>query len=700
MKNEILEGLNPAQQEAVLHLDSPLLVIAGAGSGKTRVITHKIAYIIAKYGYSPGNILAVTFTNRAANEMKERVKALTGIDPHKFQISTFHALGLRILREAGQALGFDGSWQVIDDYDQQKIVSRIIKDEFSHFNDSTADKVCKKIGQAKMNLIYPNNPEFLVQKGFSRDEARIFARYFDFQQKNKCWDYDDLISLPVKLLQAHGEWREKLAERFLYVLVDEFQDTNPNQYDLVKAITGRRPGITAVGDDDQAIYSWRGASIRFLLDFEHDFPGSRLIKLEQNYRSTQQVLDFANNLIVKNTARRPKVMRAQKIGNPVFVLVTGSKEDEAEKAADLIIKLKESRPDLLPVAVLYRTNAQSLNFETEFHKRDIAFKIIKGQPFFERKEIKDSLALLKLTLNPADDASFLRVVESLPVGVGEKTLESLKKLSTDKGLALFDSLREYMPEKFKPNGFLAQLGDFQKKIEEYPLSEILQTLLDKSGFLENLREKAEENRLLNIQELLDFIRKWEEENPGRDFSALFDRIYLDTTHENGQKGQKKTSVFLLTMHNAKGLEFPTVIVAGINSAYMPMFMRKETEEIEEERRLFYVASTRASSQLIISTGSSNPSNFLASIKPSLYMKAYSMESVSEFLAPADRRDERRPGREREVPPSSRADERYIEHPVFGRGKIVKGLDKNKYIIYFIDRGEKVIDTAIVPVTFL
>ncbi len=699
MKSDILAGLNPNQREAVLYFESPLLIIAGAGSGKTKVITHKIAYLIEVRKYSPVNLLGVTFTNKAANEMKERAGALTGIDSRKLQISTFHALGLKILRESGHILGFDAEWQVIDDLEQRKIIERIIKEKFNHYTRDKADNLIKKINGSKMNLLYANNPDFLMQKGFCSDEVKIYSQYHEYQKKNKFWDYEDLVSLPVKLLETYQDVRKRYADRFKYMLVDEFQDTNPNQYQLIKAVAGEHKNITVVGDDDQAIYSWRGASMRFLFDFEHDFPATHIIKLEQNHRSTQQVLDFANNLIKNNTLRRPKSMWTKKTGRPVFIFHTRSKEDEAEKAAELILALKQTNPEIFPLAILYRINSQSLTFETEFLKRNIDFKILKGQPFFERKEIKDSLALLKLAFNLNDNASFLRMIDFLPLGIGARTLESLNEISAQEGLSLFLALKEGMPDKFKANKIFAKILAFNQGAKEYLFSEILDTLLKESGYIESLENRKEDDRLLNIQELSEFIKKWEAGNPAASFSLLLDRISLDT--ETGAKQNKDaTSVYMLTMHNAKGLEFPTVFVAGVNSSYLPFFMRNEVEEIEEERRLFYVASTRASKQLIVSTGSQKPSTFLSNVGTPFYTTVYSVEAVIDHLTPLSKRIEENEDLEHFGTLGQVVEERFVQHRVFGRGKIIKVIDDHKYVVHFLDKGEKIIDTSIVPVEFL
>ncbi len=686
MPADILAGLNPEQREAVLHLDSPLLIVAGAGSGKTRVITHKIAHLVLEKGLAPHEVLAVTFTNKAAGEMRVRVEALTGIASHLFPISTFHALGLRILRESGGALGFDSQWQVIDDDEQRRLFERLLKEKFPHLG-KDGDAVLRKIGLAKMGLHYPNNGEFLRQKGFSEEEISIFAHYHAAQQQNKLWDYEDLISFAVILLRDHDEVRAKYQRRFHYLLVDEFQDTNPNQYELIKLLSGDRSRITVVGDDDQAIYSWRGASVRFLSDFERDFPGARIIKLEQNYRSTPEILNFANLLISQNTMRKSKRMWSDtQSSHPVFVLRSRSKEEEAEEIARLVNRLRDANPGLFPLAVLYRINSQSLALETEFIKQRISFRILKGLRFFERKEIRDALALLRLALNPSDDLAFLRIVEFLPLGVGSRTLETLKALANERSLPLFAALEAHLGDKFGAKPLFPLLRDLGRGKDELQVAELLSKLLQASGYLEILEEKGEEERLLNLAELREFIGKWQAENPDAPFSDLLDRMTLETQES---RGGEKTQVFLLTMHNAKGLEFPTVIVSGVNSAYMPFFLRKERDEIEEERRLFYVASTRASRLLVISTASDRPSFFLQQVSSASYLPVYSFREIVDGIFPCAPQ-----------PATPRDDGRFIVHPIFGRGRIVEKISQSKYLIHFTEKGDKLIDTSVVQVEFV
>lgn len=688
MGNKLFENLNPDQKEAILLFDSPLLIIAGAGSGKTKVITHKIAYLVQKEVYSPFNLLGVTFTNRAANEMKNRIKSLTGIDSNLFNISTFHSLGLRILRESGDALGFDGEWQIIDDRDQKKIIENIIKENFNYFTNDMRESIRLKINSSKMNLGYPNNTDSLYDKGFDDDEIKIFSLYYKFQKENKVWDYEDLISFAVKLLQSHENIKLKYNMKFKYVVVDEFQDTNPNQYELIKLIAQKNNKITVVGDEDQAIYSWRGASIRFLLDFENDFPGTKIVKLEQNYRSTQQILDFANNLINKNLYRRKKSMwTKKKNGNIVYVLNSTSKEDEAEKVADLIIKLNQIKPEILPVAILYRINSQSLAFESEFLKRNIKFKIIKGIKFFDRKEVKDSIALLKLSININDNISFIRIMDFLPLGIGSKSLDLLSKKSREQNLSLFATLKRYYPDKFNAKTLFKKVFDINKNKKKFSFSEILQLVLDHANYIDFLKSKGEESKVLNIKELIAFIKKWELMNKKGEFSDLLDTISLNS---NEKKEKIKEKAYLLTMHNAKGMEFKTVIVAGVNSSYMPFFLRKGRSEIEEERRLFYVASTRAVNQLIISLGSERPSRFLFDTNYRLYKSVYSTDEFIHYIS----------HKEIAVTEVPKQEEKYIEHPIFGKGKIINKINSEKYLIDFANKGEEIIDTSIVKINFL
>ena len=681
MTTDWLGKMNPPQREAILYFDSPLMVVAGAGSGKTRVITHKIAFLLKEKELPPEGVLGVTFTNKAAQEMKARIQQLTGIDSRRFTVSTFHSLGLRILRESGAARGFGSDWSVIDDGEQRRTLDRLIKQRAINLTSDQRDQLRRRINLAKMNSLYPNNPDLLEDRGFTDDEIEIFRRYHEFQSAEHIWDFEDLVSLPVKMLQGDPELLRRYSERFQYVVVDEFQDTNPNQYEMVRLLAGRRKAVTVVGDDDQAIYSWRGASIRFLADFERDFPGTRIIKLEQNYRSTAPILNFANRIIGMNRQRRRKSMWTEREeGPPVTILHSVSKQDEARKVSELIRLWKRKHPERLPVAILYRINSQSLAMETALTRGEVSFRIIKGQRFFDRKEVRDGMAVLRLAANPADNLAFRRVADSLPLGIGAKTMEQLEAAAHDTGKSLLETLFTTMPHKVSSRPFLQKLEQSAATPPRSGFADILHGLLKLSGYREILQRRGEDERLLNLDELEEFIRDWESGEESPRITDLLDRINVDA-YSRDREGSE--DAFLLTMHNAKGLEFKTVIVAGVNRTYLPFFLRKGLDELEEERRLFYVASTRAIHHLVVSTGSDRLSPFLSALPSGLYRFAHSPQDVDPGV------------RETREEAGDDAGET-VEHPVFGRGRIEKQIDQHRFLVDFFDKGRKVIDTSIVP----
>ncbi len=683
MAERILEELNPRQREAVLCFDRPLLVVAGAGSGKTRVITHKIAYLALERGLPPAAILGVTFTNKAAAEMKNRIEQLTGLPAHRFRISTFHALGLRLLRENALQAGFGPDWEVMDDAEQKRFFTDLEKNLNSWPRELKSEEVRRKINLAKMKGFFANNPEALRSCGFSLAERDIYGKYHEWQKERRLWDYEDLISLPVQLLTIREELRLHYRALFRYLVIDEFQDTNPNQYELIRLLVDPEAGaVTAVGDDDQSVYSWRGAEPRFLLEFEKDFPKALIIKLEQNYRSTARIIAFANQVISRNRQRRPKNMWTEaQPGAPVFLFKSRSKEEEAAAAADLVENLLQRFPEWQPILLLYRIHAQSLAFENEFRSRGIPVQILKGLSFFERREIKDSMAMLRLALNPADDYSFTRVCDALPLGIGPKTLAALKSTAAAQGTSMLESYlaRPTRNEDTFFHRLAAGLADFNTR----KLSDIFRRVLGFSEYLDLLESKNETERLLNIEELQEFISRWETEHPEEPFQHLMDSLALNAP---SGKSNHRGPVFLASMHNAKGLEFPVVIAVGINHQYMPFFLSRDLDQLEEERRLFYVAATRARNLLVLSSGSPHISPFLGQIADNYYFSASGVGDVIRELGAGDETAEK-PGLA-------------VLHPVFGPGRVLEKLGEKKYLIEFQERGLKTIDAAVVPVEFL
>ncbi len=685
---DIFRDLNNEQIEAVKHIDSPLLIIAGAGSGKTRVITHKIAYLILEKGYLPFSILGITFTNKAANEMKSRVVELTGIEPNLFSLSTFHSLGLKILKANALKFGYDKTWTVMDKEEEKKLVKKISRELYEDISNDDIFDYVKMIDFLKMNLLYPNNLEELYELGYDEDFLEVYKKYFEYQKKNHLWDFEDLISLSVKMLENDEKLRKYYSNRFKYVLVDEFQDTNPNQYELMKLIAKSHQRITIVGDEDQAIYGWRGANSKFLFDFKHDFPDTRIIKLEQNYRSTSQILDFSNDIIKKKDKDFvKKLWTDKKHGNSVIVFNSYSKFDEAESLANLIKRLNPNNSSLFPVAILYRINSQSRLIEKELSRYSIPYKIIKGLRFFERKEVKDCIALVSIASNLNDNLSFMRICDFASIGVGDKTIINLEKQIDKNNPSLFKLYKKNYPKKFSSKEFFRKIEELNKDFNSLSYSEILREILSTLNYVQKLQIKQEDYRIANINELMDYFDEWQKENPEKGFSDLKESITLDA--ENKENKQKYYPVLLSTLHNAKGLEFPTVIIISVNDYYLPFIRRTMPEEIEEERRLFYVGSTRAMNNLIISTGYYEPSKFIKTINRSKYKVIDNWVDILDYLK------------------NEKKDKEYkqdllgfVEHPVLGKGEIISKISESKFLIKFENSKEIVIDTSIVSLKHL
>jgi DNA helicase-2/ATP-dependent DNA helicase PcrA len=593
-KDSFLEDLNPQQKEAILSCKGPLLVLAGAGSGKTRVVTYKFAYLVKKKHYQPTNIFTVTFTNKAANEMKERIAQFIGQELKQAWIGTFHSQCSRILRKEIKAIGYKTDFSIYDEDDQSSLIRHILKD--LNIYEALYKGVASRISMLKSMLITPE--EFLSKgESFSFDEklARVYMRYQNELKKCNALDFDDLIMLTVKLFEENPKIRTKYQDYFKYILVDEFQDTNPAQYSLLKLLLPPSKNICAVGDDDQSIYKFRGADVTNILNFEKDFPEAKIIKLEQNYRSTQNILDVSGSVISRNPHRREKNLWTDKgCGEKVCYCSLDSEEDEAKYVArsikDIYLKGNYEYKDF---AILYRINLQARAIEDALREEGIPYQVIGGISFYQRREIKDIIAYMRLIINHDDDVSLRRIINLPPRGIGLSTLSKIEQEAKKNEISMFSALKSMLSaNSFSPTlrekvkEFVDVIDDLSSKSYKNA-AEMLKDIGDKTGYI----DIVEEDRLQNI---LEFISSAENISV-KDFIDKISLISsLDISIQNN-------SVSLLTLHSAKGLEFPVVFIVGVEEGILPYFKTlNDLSELQEERRLFYVGMTRAKDILCLS----------------------------------------------------------------------------------------------------
>ncbi|MDR1150773.1 MAG: UvrD-helicase domain-containing protein [Clostridiales bacterium] len=600
----MLKDLNDTQKDAVLSLDQPTLILAGAGSGKTRVITYKIAYLIS-ININPENILAITFTNKAANEMKERAEKLT-LDAKKSIISTFHSLGVKILRkEIKNFLDYKNNFSIIDSRDSLNIIKECLKE--LNFDDKTLPIkiLSNKISFSKNKLILPKDYILNFNNDFkSRRIANIYELYQKKLMISNLLDYDDLITLPIKIFLENKDVLDKYKDKFKFILIDEYQDTNSAQYELIKLLVGDNKNIFVVGDDDQGIYSWRGADINNILNFENDFKNSRTIKLEQNYRSTQIILNAANSLIKNNINRKEKKLwTKQKDGEKIVFCRTENHINEAKFICETIQKNKfKNIFDYEDCAILYRNNFQSRSIEDEFVKKNIAYKIIGATKFYERLEIKDLLAYLKLVNNIDDNISFLRVINTPRRGIGESTINKIKNISYKNNSSYFSSLddQEFDNSK-KIIDFKNMIKDFILYSEKKSVYNLAKKIILDINFDNYLKKQEDyDSRIENINELLAKINEFENLEENICLNDFLEHISLLSDLDN--YNEKNNLVTLMTIHSSKGLEFPCVFLTGLDQELFPGY--KINEELEEERRLFYVGITRAKKKIYITSSES------------------------------------------------------------------------------------------------
>ena len=653
---DFLSSLNSSQREAVLTTEGPLLILAGAGSGKTRVITHRIAYLIGNGHAEPDQVLAVTFTNKAAEEMRSRVEQLLGEDCRQVWLSTFHSLCARLLRREAPAIGLSRDFVIYDSSDQLAVVKQAMKALDVDDKLIAPRAALSRISQAKNKM---ESPEDLRSGGWSlRDQqiGRIYDHYKRALTEAGALDFDDLLLKTVDLVERSERVREHYARKFKYVLVDEYQDTNRPQYLLIRRLAEIHRNLCVVGDPDQSIYKWRGADLRNILDFERDFPDAKIVRLEQNYRSTQVILDAASAVISRNRNRKDKRLWTDRAGGERILSVrAGDEIEEADFITRTIRERRRDSPDSM-VAVLYRTNAQSRAIEDALMRDGVAYRIIGGVRFYERKEVKDALAYLRLLINPHDDVSFRRIVNVPARGIGKSVIDALDGVdpaafdiadrapllqatipAASAPRSLWTRLGLAIDHRLVPARALAALAAFRDLMTALPseiagasVSAVVGVVLERSGYLRDLREQRSEDaeaRIENLMELVSAAREYETRETDTSLGGFVDRLSLLSEADEAE-GAPESRVWLMTMHAAKGLEFPTVVVAGMEEGLFPHSRATEdADDVEEERRLCYVCLTRARERLVLTSAArrrifgeyqpSEPSRFLEEIPDEL-----------------------------------------------------------------------------------
>jgi DNA helicase-2/ATP-dependent DNA helicase PcrA len=696
-----LADLNPAQREAVLHTEGPVLVVAGAGSGKTRVLTRRIAHLVGAVGVKPPEILAITFTNKAAGEMRERVGDLVGPPARAAWVMTFHAACGRILRREAQRLGYRSNFTIYDSADQIRLVKRCLEELERDPKRFTPRGIHSQISNAKNTLVGPDEYTERVASFYDQTVAEVYDLYQKRLFASNAVDFDDMLFLTVDVLERFPEAREKWQQAFRYVLVDEYQDTNHAQYRLLQLLAEKHRNVFAVGDPDQSIYGFRGADIRNVLEFEHDFPGSYSIALEQNYRSTQHILDAANGVISHNRERKEKNLWSELgDGDPVRVIEVEDEHAEARYVAAEIAMLVEEGFSGSEVAVFYRTNAQSRVLEDVLVRQGIAYQVIGGPRFYERAEIKDLVAYLQVLDNPYDAVSLLRIANRPRRGIGDTTLARLQAWADQREISLWEATAEAdmagvgaAPQKAL-RAFRGAIESLMSAAMELEVPELIEEVLQRSGYMESLeaeRTIEAQGRIENLQELVSVAREWREQTQDTTLSAFLQEISL-YSDQDAIRGDTSL-VTLMTLHNAKGLEFRAVYLIGMEEGIFPHSRSIEEQGIEEERRLCYVGMTRARERLTLLHASSRmlyggrnhnlPSRFLDEAPDShVERERLRPASWSGYNAPRQSRIEPR----EDVPDLSTGDS--VRHATLGEGVVVRIEPGGLVTVRFADDGSE------------
>ena len=726
-----LDRLNERQREAVLHKDGPLLVLAGAGSGKTSVLTTSIAYKIKEESVDPRNILAITFTNKAANEMKDRVGDLLDMDISYLWIGTFHSICARILRMNIDKIGYSKNFTIYDSQDQRTLIRDIIKD--LGYKDEINPRLAQSIiSNAKNKSIDPE--EFLKLNFYMQnaDEiAEIYKRYEKKKFEYNALDFDDLIEKVLELFAKDKETLRYYQDKFDYVFVDEFQDTNNSQYELIRFIAGDNLNIVAVGDADQSIYSFRGADIRNILNFEKDFSNTKIIKLEQNYRSTSKILNTANELISNNLERKEKNLWTENNdGSDVVYKETSVESEESKFIIDTIKQLLSDGYKESDIVVLYRTNAQSRPFEEGFLKNLIDYKVVGGLKFYDRKEIKDIIAYLNILVNSKDDVSLKRIINEPKRGIGEKSIEQLETIALSHGISMLDLITDtnfslLLTDRLKTlaNKFFEPLKDIFVNVDNYQIVDLINELLDKTGYLRNLEKShlvEDRARIDNINEFISSAADYQEANPEDTLRDYLENLSLLSEIDKTENSNE--SVSLMTMHQAKGLEFPVVFIVGLDEGLFPSKRSLDEGNLEEERRLFYVGITRAEEKLYMTSSQVRrnygkvsyykPSRFIDEIKKLIHneenkeyinynSRAYEKSMNEDYM----REKARQSVLDLKKKSFKKDDSKYkvgdnVEHSKWGRGLIVQvkeSPDGNELVIAFDKKGLKKLNQDYAPI---
>jgi len=643
---DVLASLNDAQREAVMHFEGPILVLAGAGSGKTRVLTTRIARLIEHHGVDPRHVLAVTFTNKAAGEMRERVSRLLGAEPEGMWAGTFHAIGARLLRREAALAGRTASFTIYDEDDSLALVRRVMEQARISTKEWAPKALRAEISDAKNALVAPEEYAQRALHPVERAAAVVYPFLERALREANAADFDDLLVLPVRILEQHPDRLAEYRRRFQFILVDEYQDTNRAQYRLISLLGGEHGNVLVVGDDDQSIYGWRGADIRNILDFEKDFPAARVVRLEENYRSTPQVLDLANVVISANTSRRGKTLRATRgAGETVTLVGSLDERDEAEFVTTELLSRRNADDTLAlhDIAVLYRTNAQSRSLEEAFRLRAIPYRLVGAVRFYDRREIRDLVSYLKLIANPADDEAFRRAVGVPRRGLGDSTIEQLTERARAAGVPLLAAAaRPDLQDGVRPAArqalvsFAALITRHRERAADASVDEVLLQLIEDIKYEDFLKSEGKEglDRLDNVRELITGAAETVIDEGGElgltPLDHFLQRAMLVTDFD--RQSADADAVTLMTLHNAKGLEFPLVFITGLEEGLFPLSRAHDApNELEEERRLFYVGITRAKRKLFLSharsrrrngeTMPSVPSSFLRGIESMVEQRA-------------------------------------------------------------------------------